>query len=182
MTLVPDPAEQPKGGGGMLLGSPGREGKAPQKVISANKGILSQSKAACWMTSHGTGAAITEDLIPCVHLCLLLLHTGVHHYKALMILTEHMNGLNCLSHESETLKLLSSLPSMPWSRISFFKIQRHSLRFIFHLDARNSYFPIQVTRINVWMINGCYCCFLIEEVFLTEEKRTAAWHLIFQDT
>lgn len=138
MTLVPDPAGQPKGRGGMLLGSPGREGKAPQKVISANKGILSQSKAVCWMTSHGIGPAITEDLIPCVHLCLPLLHTGVHHYKALMILTGHVNGLNCLPQESETLKLLSSLPSMPSSRVSFFKIQRHSLRFIFHLDARKT--------------------------------------------
>ena len=124
---VPGLAGQPTGRGGMLLGSPGREGKAPQKVISANKGILSQSKAACWMTSHGIGPAITEDLIPYVHLCLPLLHTGVHHYKALMTLTEHVNGLNCLPQESETLKLLSSLPSMPSSRVSFFKIQRHSL-------------------------------------------------------
>ena len=56
----------------------GREGKALQKATSAEEAILSQWKAECWMASHGTGAAIMEDLILCAHFCLPLSSPGFH--------------------------------------------------------------------------------------------------------
>ena len=82
-----------------------------------------------------------------------------------MVLTTYVNSLNYLPQESKTLKLLSSLLPTPSSRISFFKIQRHSFKVHYSFRCKeDSEFPIQVIHINVWMTNGCYCCFLKEEV------------------
>lgn len=125
----------------------------PKKAFFLNKGRTLYDFPWSWGCYH-RGHSLLQVI------CLPLLPSGVR-----------MNCLNYLPQESKTLKLLSSLPPTHSSRISFFKIQRHSPKvcYSFRLKEDSSDFPTQVIHINVWMTNSCYCCFLKGDV--------SPWHL-----
>lgn len=105
----------------------------PKKAFFLNKGRTLYDFPWSWGCYH-RGHSLLQVI------CLPLLPSGVR-----------MNCLNYLPQESKTLKLLSSLPPTHSSRISFFKIQRHSPKvyYSFRLKEDSSDFPTQVIHINV---------------------------------